>query len=151
MSTIERHLNKRYGYSCQAWLAIDIAERHFAGSHRTWFATSLDPPLNGHSSNPIVLFQQLEKIVWTNDFNNGRVHQLRQSLYDWIFGSKINALDKGLLLAEILAAPMPAFRPQLWRIGLSNIHISRLVSIGQFPDEYLIGDLIPAEFEVMAG
>lgn len=56
MSTLSRHLNTQFGYSCQFWLAIDISDRYFGGIYRTWFATSVNPQRNGYSSNPLVLY-----------------------------------------------------------------------------------------------
>lgn len=149
MSTIARHLGKGFGYSCQAWLAIDIADRYFGSIYRAWFATSLNPQLNGSSSNPLVLFQELDRIVHTNDFHHSRIDQLRVRLTNWIAGSSLSAPDVANILSEIASAPVAAFRPQLWKLDLSNIHVSRLVSLGQFPDEYQVRDLIPAEIRVI--
>jgi hypothetical protein len=143
--TIAKHLGKDVGYSCQPWLAIDIADRYFGGKYRTWFATSVNPQLNGSSSNPLVLFQELDRITYTNDFHHSRINQLKGKLSHWISGSKLTSADTVDLLAEIAAAPVPAFRPRLWKLDLRNIHISRLIDIGQFPDEYLVSDLIKAE------
>jgi hypothetical protein len=150
MSTLALHLNKPYGYSCQAWLATDIANRYFGGIHRIWFATSLNPRQNGPSSNPIELFQELEYVVSTNDYNHSRIAQLRERLTNWIAGAPLSSIDIADLRSEIASAPVPAFRPQIWRIDLANIHISRLINLGQFPDEYQIRDLIPPEFQVVA-
>lgn len=149
MSTLARHLNKPFGYSCQPWLAIDIANRFFGGVYRTWFSTTLNPEKNGSSSNPLILYQELDRIVQTNDYHNSRIEQLRNRLSDWISGSSLSSPDIAALLAEIAHAPVPAFRPQLWKIDLSNIHITRLIGLGQFPDEYLIRDLIRNEIEVI--
>jgi len=149
MSTLARHLNKPFAYSCQTWLAIDIADRFFGGVYRTWFSTSLNPEKNGSSSNPLILYQELDRIVQTNDYNNSRIEQLRNKLSNWISGSNLSPGDIASLLAEIASAPVPAFRPLLWKINLSNIHVSRLISLGQFPDEYLIPDLISNEIEVI--
>lgn len=150
MSTLALHLNKPYGYSCQPWLATDIANRYFRRVYRVWFATTLNPRGNGHSSNPVVLYQELDQIVHSNDFNHSRVEQLRQRLTNWISGSRLSSSDIAALRAEIASAPVAAFRPQLWRIALANIHITRLINLGQFPDEYQIRDLIAPEFEVIA-
>jgi hypothetical protein len=149
MSTIARHLNKAFGYSCQPWLAIDISNRFFGGVFRTWISTSLNPEKNGSSSNPLIIYQELDRVVQTNDFNHSRIQQLRERLTSWISGSNLASADIAALIAEIATAPIPAFRPQLWKIDLSNIHISRLINIGQFPDEYLIKDLINNEIEVI--
>jgi hypothetical protein len=150
MSTLALHLNKPYGYSCQTWLATDIANRYFSRVYRVWFATTLNPRNNGHSSNPVILYQELDIIVHHNDFNHSRVDQLRQRLTNWVSGSPLSPTDIADLRAEITSAPVAAFRPQLWRINLANIHITRLVNLGQFPDEYQIRDLIAPEFEVIA-
>jgi hypothetical protein len=83
MPTVARHLGKSYGYSCQAWLAVDIADRFFGSNYRTWFSTVPNPQLNGNSSNPLVLFQELDRIVHLNDHNHSRVEQLRNRLSTW--------------------------------------------------------------------
>jgi hypothetical protein len=54
-----------------------------------------------------------------------------------------------MLLAEIAAAPVAAFRPQLWKLDLMNIHVTRLIDLGQFPDEYQVRDLIQSEIQVI--
>jgi len=149
MCTIARHLDKRVGYSCQPWLAIDIADRYFAATYRAWFSTSINPPQNGSSSNPLILFQEVDRITYMNDFNHSRIDQLKNRLSRWIAGSALTSGNIADLLAEIAAAPVPAFRPQLWKIDLRNIHISRLINLGQFPDEYQVRDLIQAEIEVL--
>jgi len=96
------------------------------------------------------MFQELDKIVETNDFNHSRVDQYRQRLRNWVCSSPLPSADIAILLSEIISAPIPAFRPLLWKINLSNIHVSRLINIGQFPDEYQVRDLIPTEIEVIA-
>jgi len=149
VSTLARHLNKHYGYTCQTWLSVDIADRYFGSIYRTWFSTSINPPANGSSSNPLIIYKELDRIVQTNDFNHSRVDQLRQKLTNWIIGSSLSPMDITNVVAEIVSAPIPAFRPQIWKINLSNIHVSRLISLGQFPDEYQIRDLVRPEIEVI--
>jgi hypothetical protein len=154
MSTVSRHLGKRFGYSCQTWLAVDIADRFFGGMHRPWFATVLNPQLNGSSSNPLEIFCDLDRIIHTNDRTNSRIDQLRRRLSAWILypGVKrvLSASDIVALLREIASAPVPAFRPQIWKLDLSRIHSSRLISFGPFPNEYLIRDVVASEVEVVA-
>lgn len=147
MSTLAKHLNANYGYSCQCWLAADLTRRHFNSIYRTWFATSLNPQLNGSSSNPLLVYQELDKIIHFNDLNHSRIDQLRRRLIGWIGSSKLHGPNIAILTSEISSAPVKAFRPILWRIDLKNIHPSRLISLGQFPDEYQIGDLVKSEIE----
>jgi|SRR5690349_19316345 len=149
MSTLASHLNKPYGYTCQCWLATDIANRYFNRFYRVWFATTVNPIRNGDSSNPVILYRELDHIVHTNDKNHSRIQLLRQRLTNWVKGSALSPTQIADLTVEIQSAPVPAFRPQLWRIDLSCIHVRRLADIGQFPDEYLIGDLNGPEFEVI--
>lgn len=85
----------------------------------------------------------------TNDFNHSRVDQLRVRLSRWITSSPLSSVDIANLLAEIASAPVLAFRPIIWKLDLSKIHVTRLVSLGQFPDEYQVSDLIAAEIQVM--
>ena len=150
MTTIAKHLGKADGFSCQPWLAIDIADRHFHSVYRVWFATSLNPQLNGSSSNPLLVFQELDRVVHTNDFNHSRVDQLKTRLSNWIAGSALPSSDIANLLTEIAAAPVAAFRPQLWKITLVNIHVSRLISLGQFPMSIRCRNLIRTEIQVLA-
>lgn len=149
MSTLARHLNAQFGYTCQTWLSIDISDRYFSSVYRVWFSTCINPSKNGDSSNPIHLFQELDRIVQTNDRHHSKIDQLRQNLSSWILGSNLSPIDISNIVAEIVSAPIPAFRPHLWKINLSNIHFSRLVSLGQFPDEYLLKDLLQPEIEVI--
>jgi hypothetical protein len=149
MATVASHLGKRFGFTCQTWLAIHIANRHFGKFHRVWFSTALNPPRNGSSSNPLLVYQELERIVEINDYNHSRVEQLRRRLCDWVQASPV--LSSGIrvrLVAEVTIAPVTAFRPALWRIDLRKIGVSRLVHLGQFPDEYLIRNITRREFKV---
>jgi hypothetical protein len=149
MSSLALHLNRPFGYTCQPWLSTSIADRYFGSIYRIWFATRLNPIRNGNSSNPAVLYQELDQIINSNDFNHSRVQQLRQRLSNWVSGSTLSPSDIATLNAEIKLAPVVAFRPQLWRIDLSCIHVMRLRNLGQFPDEYLIADFIGPEFEII--
>ena len=105
---------------------------------------------NGFSSNPLAVFIELDKVVRTNDFNHSRVDQLKTRLCNWILGANITPGIISRLLSEIISAPMPAFRPQLWKIDLANIHVTRLVNLGQFANEYQIRDLVRQEIQVIA-
>lgn len=149
MSTIALHLDKPLGFTCQTWLATDIADRHFAGAYRVWFATSLNPPRNGSSSNPLIMYEELERIIYTNDYNHSRIEQLRLRLSDWIRSTHLSSATITAVINEISIAPTSAFRPSIWKIDLAKIDISWLVELGQFPDEYLIYDLVDHEFEVV--
>ena len=150
MWTLAHHLGKRFGYSCQTWLAVNIGFTYFGLMPRVWFATHLNARQNGRSSNPLLLFQELDEIVRTNDHHHARLFQMRDGLRNWILNSGLNPVDVGNLVAQIDTAPVASFRPQLWRIDLANIHVARLINLGQFPDEYLVRDLIAAEFTVFA-
>src|SRR5580704_1162504 len=113
MSTLAAHLNRPHGYSCQTWLATDIANRYFHSIYRTWFSTTLYPQRNGSSSNPLLLYEELDKIVHLNDLNHSRVDQLRHRLANWIAGSGLPAGDIADIRTELISAPVTAFRPQL--------------------------------------
>src|ERR1041384_4884669 len=106
MSTLALHLNRRFGYSCQPWLATDIANRYFNRVYRVWFATAVNPRQNGPSSNPLLIYQELDHVVNANDYNHSRVEQLRQRLTNWIAASPLAPLDIVNIRAEIAAAPV---------------------------------------------
>ncbi|TGL31634.1 hypothetical protein EHQ52_17050 [Leptospira koniambonensis] len=152
MATLELHLNKQYGYSCQTWLAKYLSDNYFGGKYRIWFATEIHPLNNGLSSNPLRLYEELSRITATNDYNHSRIVQLKRNLIMWVASEVSNKLtysQAGHLIGIISKAPVKSFRPLLWRIELSRIHVTRLQNIGQFPDEYLIGDLDSNEYEVI--
>ncbi len=151
MSTIALHLDKPFGFTCQTWLATDIADRHFGSVYRVWFATSINPPRNGSSSNPLIIYQELERVIDTNDLNHCRIEQLRLRLSNWIHGQKrrLSKKTRDDLVIEISSAPVRAFRPSIWKIDLATIDVRRFDRLGQFPDEYLVADIVPHEFEVV--
>ncbi len=99
------------------------------------------------------MYEELERIIRTNDYHHSRIEQLRRRLTGWIHSSieSSNLLTEtaALLVNEISTAPMNAFRPSIWRLDLARIEIARLKRLGQFPDEYLLGDVIGREFEVV--
>jgi hypothetical protein len=150
MPNLAEHLDQPFGYCCQTWLAVHIGHSHFGLMPRVWFSTHLNAADNGRSSNPLLLFQDLDDAIRTNDHNSGRVFQLRHRLSLWVATLPLPAAEIADLTAEVVAAPVAAFRPQLWRIDLANIHAIRLLGLGQYPDEYLISDVIPAEYTVIA-
>ncbi|WP_039929401.1 hypothetical protein [Leptospira yanagawae] len=149
MFTIKDQLNQKYGFSCQSWLVAEIAKLYFSNKHRTWFASKINPSSNGLSSNPIRLYMDLEAIIEKNDFNHSRVYQIKNKITQWIIGTNLNIIEKMRIINAINKAPVIALRPQIWKIDLAKIHISRLISVGQFPDEYLIKDLSQSEFKVI--
>jgi len=132
-------------------LATNIAQRYFGHQYRVWFATELDPQRNGSSSNPLILYQELQKVIHMNDYNHSRIERLRRRLTTWIWGSALPNPTKVTVVNEIESAPVRAFRPSIWSIDLNQIVIGRLINIGQYPDEYLIRDLQQNEFEVLVG
>lgn len=149
MDDIASHLGKPLGFTCQTWLATEIAKRYFGRKYRVWFATSLNPPRNGSSSNPMIIFEELERIIDTNDHSHGRIEQIRLRLSSWVVASSLASPTIAALIDEIRIAPVRAFRPAIWRIDLARISIHRLVNLGQFPDEYQIRNLRHREFEVV--
>lgn len=146
---IASHLDKPFGFTCQTWLATDLADRYFGSTYRVWFATSLNPPQNGASSNPLIIYDELDRIIQTNDYNHSRIDQLRRRLSGWINGTHLPSATIADLLQEIKLAPMTAFRPCIWKIDLTRIDLLRMIKFGQFPDEYQISDLVAGEFEVV--
>jgi hypothetical protein len=149
MPMTSEYLNSKYGFSCQTWLMKQIADDYFSNKYRIWFATCINPMANGSSSNPLIIYKELDEIVSRNDYNHSRINQLRSRLTNWIKGSYLNPRLKQQIISEILSAPVTAFRPQLWRINLENIQINRIINIGQFPNEYLLVDAEFPEVEVL--
>lgn len=149
MFTLQKHLNEEHGYTCQTWLSKTIADNYFGGKYRVWFATSINPTNNGNSSNPIKLYMELVDIVEKNDIHHSRFIEIKNRLISWIGSTNLHHKTKTNLISTIEKAPVNSFRPEIWKIDLSKIHINRLIDLGQYPDEYLIKNLNYREFKVM--
>ncbi|MBI1357916.1 MAG: hypothetical protein GC160_26560 [Acidobacteria bacterium] len=59
----ERLTSPLSGYSTQAQLSLRVADLINNGRIRFWFATSINPPDNELSSNPLEIFAQLERVA----------------------------------------------------------------------------------------
>lgn len=141
-------ISGHYGYSCQTWIAFYMNQVYFEGVHWVWFSSELDPLKNGDSSNPLWLYLTRDRAVKSGDANHAEISRLRNNL---AFGvdQKIGQNDPALaaqLKASIAVADLSKFRPQIWRLDLSQIASSRRPKSGNPQwDEYLIRDLRDSE------
>src|SRR5690349_3145740 len=101
MPFINSHLGTQFGFTCQTRLAKELVKDLKLGSYRVWFSTSLNPPRNGSSSNPLIIYQELERILYVNDVNHSRVEQLRRRLTGWIQGTSLPAGTIAAVVHEI--------------------------------------------------
>lgn len=165
-----------YGYTCQAWLAVEIGSRVFGTSGYAWFAIQFNPVDNVDSSNACELYRALSRAVQQNDVGSRLIRDYRTQLIDFVNREeskhRVNATDAAVYRREIMTAPLSAFRPLVWRLDLQQIATkgrhgnspykvkaelrkraaqvvaSRPSQVLQ-PDEYLIDDLQSDEYEVI--
>jgi len=143
----------RYGYTTKIWLASELDRLQFGGHYYVWFALELNPIQNGESSNPLLLYRDIDTAVKKKDLNHSKIRDLRAKLLR-VIALRVEPVDATLaesLTREVLEAPVEMFRPQLWRLNVSAITPARWDTTGSTPgwDEYLISDLAPGEFEVI--
>jgi hypothetical protein len=143
----------RYGYATKIRLASELDRLLLGGHYYVWFSLELNPVQNGESSNPLLLYRQIDTAVKKNDVNHSRIKDLRMSLVDAIV-RLVKPGNRGLaksLIAQVLGAPVEMFRPQLWRLNISSIAPARWDTTGATNgwDEHLVKDLAPEEFEVI--
>jgi hypothetical protein len=143
----------RYGYATKIWLASHLEDLQFGGRYYVWFSLQLNPLQNGESSNPLLLYRQIDTAVKKNDVNHPKIKDPRANLLVAIarFVEPGNPTLAESLTQEVLRAPVEMFRPQLWRLDVSSISPVRWDATRSIPgwDEYLINDLAAGEFKVI--
>jgi hypothetical protein len=141
------------GYSCKAWIAREVEEKHLRGHHYVWFSQELNPIQNGDSSNPAWLYLTIDRAVKKSDVNHPKIRDVRAKLLR-VVARLLGTANAGLareLKREIRKAPLSMFRPQLWMLSLPAISSERVKSSGATPgwDEQHVDDLRAGEFEVI--
>jgi hypothetical protein len=164
-----------YGYSCQVWFVREIVGELFGtGSRRVWFSLQFNPIDNVASSNPCWLYTELSRAVQQNDVGSKLIRGYRVILLDLVKqqqeAGKVTGQQATDYTQRITAAPVPSFRPEVWRLDLRNISARKYghVAVAQLkaelrhraqqavqspqvlqPDEYLIDDLQENEFDII--
>ena len=140
-----------WGYSAQTWIAKLVNEYLHSGAYYCWFSTAMNAMRNGDDSNPIWIYLILDRAVSQGGVNNAKVKDVRANLL-LVLDRELRVAGRGpeisRALADVMRAPLESFTPQLWRIDMRAI-AGRYRSGHQYPDEYLITDLDPHEFEVI--
>jgi len=95
----------------------------------------------------------IDKAVKMDDGNHPRLKDLKANLL-LVVNRLIRPKDHDLarlLRRDILRAPLTMYRPQLWRLDLSRVHIGRWRTNGAKPtwDEQYVEDLQAGEFDVI--
>ena len=164
-----------YGYSCQAWFVLEVAEEVFDPAKRlAWFSLGFNAVHNVDSSNPCWLYTELSRAVQQNDVGSKLIQGYRAGLLDMIKrverAGTLNTQEGDSYRSRITLAPVQSFRPEVWRLDLQTISrrkhghedVSRLKSelrqraqqevkppqVSQ-KDEFLIDDLRQREFKVI--
>lgn len=141
------------GYTCQTYLNHYLTHTWFKGVYYVYFSKELNPVGNGDSANPLVIYQWYDRAIKSRDENHPKVRYHRTNLL-WIIDEKrrngvIDEVTASNLSREVANAPMSLFRPEIWRINLDMISTNRIQKTNNFPDEYVIADLLPSEFDVI--
>ena len=108
-------------------------------------------PPTGQSSNPLEIYRRIDNAVKTGDFAEPEIKDLSANIR---LAIRLRVAPNNPQLAKALRravqrASLTMFRPQLWRLGLSNIDTSRVSPGNPNWDEQRIADLRPGEFEVV--
>jgi hypothetical protein len=146
-------LSKRFGFACKSWISYQLEAQHLGGTYFVWFSGQLNPIANGDSSNPLELYQAMDRAVKKNDVNHPKLKDLKANLLSAI-SRLVAPRDPSLarlLKRDIIRAPVEMYRPQLWRLDLDKIALGRWKTLGATPswDEQFVEDLRDGEFEVI--
>ncbi len=140
-------------FACKVWIAYQLEKLHLDGTYYVWFSRELNPLANGDSSNPLEIYQEIDRAVKKNDLNHPKLKDLKANLLlavnYWIEPGDL-ALARELK-RTIRRAPIDMFRPQLWKLDLSKIDAKRWDTKGANPmwDEQFVADLKDGEFSII--
>lgn len=143
--------NPEHGFSCQTWIGRQVNELLHPGSFYCWFSRHFNAADNGASANPMWIYTELDRAVQQGDTNYPKIKDVRTNLMWTVFKELIIAgrlSDIIPAVAQIRAAQIQMFKPQIWRLDLNSIG-NRYTSGHQYPDEYLLTDLKASEFQVI--
>ncbi len=110
------------GYSAQARISLEVAELINNGRLRFWFATSINPPGNELSSNPLEIFALLDRA--TNRSRLGadaeKVESLLYNLATWVFEAQgfgaSNANQAALVIREACGGQRDLLEPAMFEL-----------------------------------
>lgn len=141
------------GFACKATLARRLAEEHFSRKHYTWCSTELNPIQNGDSSNPLKIYEVLDRAVKLGDVHHPKIKDLRANLMqavDFQYG-ETDPDRASVVRDQVHTASLFQLRPELWRIRLEDIPAARvrkpITNAGW--DEQVVVDLAEDEFDVI--
>ena len=143
----------QYGFSCKVWLAYQMERHYLDETYFVWYARELNPVGNGDSSNPLEIYQDIDRAVKANDHNHPKIKDLRAGLLR-IIDRFVRPKDRELARAlkrEVVSCDLAMFRPQIWRLDLRALSASRIhhdKSQDGWDEQYL-SDLRNGEFEVI--
>lgn len=140
------------GFTCKIHVAAVLEREFLGGKYFVWFAHSLNPPQNGQSSNPLDIYIGLDQAIRKRDENNPKLKEFRTKLLA-VIARELPKDDpqRRRLMREIRLAPIEMFRPQIWRLDLTQIELTRIKVDQSMPDwdEQYIADLREGEFEII--
>lgn len=129
-----------FGFSTKVLLAVWLDERLSILTQGTigyfaWFALRPNPIDNINSSNPMLIFVDIDTAVQGKQDSNQKVLELRRKMIAVIH----NLLSPDhpeieSLLHTILNAALERFRPQMWAIDLARLPESNytMIQLGEF-------------------
>jgi hypothetical protein len=145
--------SNQFGFAVKTWIAYQLEALYLHRTYYVWFSEQLNPINNGDSSNPLELYRTIDRAVKKNDSNHPKLKGTKTQLL-WVVSFFFRKSDPTLarsLRRDILQAPIEMFRPQLWRLNLAKIPISRWDTTDANPawDEKKVLDLKDGEFEII--
>lgn len=139
------------GFACKVWLARVLEEDYLNAEYFVWFSASLNPDApTGRSSNPLLIYEELDTAVKRGDDNHAKVQSVRTSLRQavrQIVGPQNKQLARRLRRA-VRKAPLDMFHPQLWKLDLNKIGNRKQRGRSGW-DEFKIRNLTAKEFETI--
>lgn len=158
----------RFGYSCQAYLALEVAKGAFSVAVPwVWFSTRFNSVDNVDSSNPAQIYLDLSRAVQTGDAGSKTIRGYRSSSLNTVVINVSDPSKSKTLQDRINTASTNYFRPQVWLLDLEAIAHRKGIGIDELleqcrrhaeeqikknpgqilqPDEYLIKDLREDEY-----
>lgn len=165
------------GYSCVVWFSIQVSRTLFGQhQHRIWFSMAFNPTMNVDSSNPCEIYRSVSRAVLQGDIRSRIIHDYRIQLLTMVRDERaagnLSASDALEYKRIIKRQTLEYFQPQIWMLDLPAIarrkygqpdvvrlkdecrnHAADAVSKNPNqvlqPDEYLILDLQPNEYEAV--
>ncbi len=123
------------GYSTQAKISLDMAALINRGHINLWFASEFNPMRNQESSNPLLIFRELDHTGKTG-VHTEKSRNLEANLYAWVDAfERLGRIERDVRAAATFAVASALGRGDFLPVLL---RLRKLVAVAKSqPDEYL--------------